>query len=117
MNSHSFALPFLRSQSTLQVPGTVVVLLESDDHQWRVGEEVVHLLEGQFRRLWEEQPEKQCVGEITDDEQEVISIPDIGHCDRGHLADHGVERKRSHGGDGHPLGASPRVKDFGRNDP
>lgn len=50
------------------------------DQERRVCEEVVHLFEGQLGGLREEEVEGEGVGEIADDEQEVVPVPDVGYC-------------------------------------
>lgn len=82
-----------------------------------VGEEIVHFLQGLACRFGEEQVEEEGVGEVADDEEEVVAVADVGHGRVGDLADDGVEGEGDHGGDGDAFGARARVEDLGRDDP
>lgn len=50
-----------------------------------MSEQIVHFLKWQFRRLGKEHVEEECIGEVTDDEQEVISVANVLHCGGSYL--------------------------------
>lgn len=110
-----FLLLFL--DLALQVVGGIILFASTRHDPGSVGEQVVHLLKRQFLGLGKKQPEKQGISEIADDEEIVVAVADICHCDGRHLTDHGVERKRCHCGNGDTLRACARVEDFGRDNP
>lgn len=61
-------------------------------------EEIVHLFQRPLRSLWQEDPEEYGICEVTNDEDEVVSVFDMLHRNGGDLGDHGVESEREHGG-------------------
>lgn len=95
----------------------VILLARSRHDPRRVREHIVHLLQWYLLCLGQKDPEKDGVGEIADEENEVELICDLFHGNRRDLADHGVEGERSHGGNRHALGPGARVKDLCRDYP
>ena len=75
----------------LRIARLVRVFVVSCDQEGRVGEQVIHLLERQPRRLGKEQVEGERVGEVADYEEVVVSVSHVRHGDVGDLADEGVE--------------------------
>lgn len=71
----------------LRIIRPICLLVMKGDHIRRIGKQIIHLLERQTLCLRQEYPEKYCVGKVTDDEEEVILVADIGHCHIGDLAD------------------------------
>lgn len=103
--------------AALQVGGGQGGLVHGRDEEGRVGEEPVHLLERAPGRLGQEGPEEEGVGQVADDEEEVVPVADRLHGRARDLPDHGVEGKRRHGRDGHALGPRLGVEHLGRYDP
>ena len=92
--------------TSLQILGivrTIRFLVQLDDQEWCVGEQIVHLLKWQSCGFWQEQVEEQGVGKVADDEEEVVFVPNVAHCDIGDLADESVEGEGNHGSDRHTL--------------
>lgn len=82
-----------------------------------VGEQIVHVFEGQLASLREEGPEHGCVGEVGHDEENVEVPCRIRHADGSDLADHSVERVRCHGSERHTFGTRCGVEDLGGDQP
>src|ERR1700761_9509104 len=77
----------------------------SHHNPWRVAEEIVHLLQWLTCGLGQQEPEEDCVCEVTDDEEVVVPVSDIGHSNWRDLPDHCVEGKRGHGRNTDTLGS------------
>lgn len=101
----------------LRVVCLVSLLVMSRDQEGSIVEEVVHLLERKPGGLREEEVEEDGVGEVADNEEEVVPVADVRHRRIRDLTDEGVECEGYHGGDGHTFGSSPGVEYFGGDDP
>ena len=73
-------------QPVLQIMAGVAILCCTDNDPRRMFEEVIHLFEWTASSFGEEYPEEDRVGEIADDEEVVVFVADVGHCDGGDLA-------------------------------
>jgi hypothetical protein len=105
------------ASTALEVVDGVIGLVRPGHDPGGVREEVVHLLKGQLLGLGQHEVEENGVGEVAHDEDQVVSPVDVVDGDGGHLANHGVEGKRCHGGDGDALGTRVSVEDLSRDDP
>lgn len=90
---------------------------KQEQHIRRIREQIIHLLQRPPLGLRLEGPEPQGVGEIANDEQDVVAPADAFHGDGGDLADEGVESEADHDADGDAFAARARVEDFGGDDP
>lgn len=81
-------------------------------------EKSVHGLQGEFGRLRHESPEENCVGEVTDDEEDVVTwSTNVLNGNGGDLADQGVESKTDHDTNTDTFTACACVEHFCRNNP
>src|SRR5271163_4819675 len=92
-NSSRVALLLIRLNLRLEITSLVRLsysFLPSLSHYnpWRVAEEIVHLLQRLTCGLGQQEPEEDCVGEVTDDEEVVVPVSNIGHSDWRDLPDH-----------------------------
>jgi len=120
MLSHHITLLLNLQRPPLQVfriPRLVLRLIMSRHQKGRIREQIIHFLQRESRRLWQEQIKEHRVRKVTDDEEEIVAVTDVGHCYVGDLSDERVEGEGYHGGDGDTLGASTRVEDLGGDDP
>lgn len=58
----------------LKVVCLKVVTLHARHKQWSISEQVVHLLQRTLSSFGHERPEEECVGEVANDEAEVLSV-------------------------------------------
>ena len=115
----------------------VVFHVHCGHKQWSIGEQIVHLFERTFLRLWLEGPEEESVSEVADHlvkllviscrakiqgcgatyEEDVVPPAYTLHGYRGDLANQSVERKRDHDADGDTFGTCASVENLGRHNP
>lgn len=118
LNDLSLLLNLKRSSLQLISIASLVRLLVRERNQVRrICEEIIHLFKWKTLGFWQDEVEEKGVREIADDEEEIVSVTEFGHCDVGDLSDHGVECKGDHGSNRNTLRTSFGVKDFSRNDP
>jgi len=101
----------------LRIPRRILAFIRSGNDIRRIRKQVVHFLERQSRRLGQEEIEKDGVGEITDNEEDVVPVFDVGHGGVRDLTNHRVEGEGDHGGDTDALGAGSCVEYLGRDHP
>lgn len=63
----------------LQIMRLIAIFALANNEPWRMAEKIIHLLQWSSRRLGQQQPEEYGVGEVADNEEIVVSIPDVGH--------------------------------------
>lgn len=121
--------------TTLQVlTRSPVALVHARHKEWRVREEVFHLLQRTFGSLRKEAVEEDCVGQVADldsvsgtrvrrcviktYDKKYVKLPSNRfHSNRSDLANHRVKSERQHGCNRNTLRTRLRVKDFGRDNP
>lgn len=105
------------SLQVIRIPSLILTLIMSRNKKRCVCEEIIHLFERQALGLRQEQIEEYGIGEVADDEDEVVFVANVRHGCRGYLADERVEGEGHHGGDRYTFGASTSIEHFGRDDP
>lgn len=106
------ALPLDFGYSVLEIVLLVVLHVHSRDKDWRVREQVIHLLERTLSGLGLDGPEEESVGEVADDlykvskgkihkqnqthEEDIEPPTNFGYSNRRYLADHSVEGEAAH---------------------
>ncbi len=99
------------------VVGSVCCLVGARHNPWCMGEQVVHLFQRNLLRLRKHNPEEECVCEVANNEEDIVSPSDCFHGNGCNLSDHRVEGKGHHSSNGDTLGSGAGIKDFGGNDP
>jgi hypothetical protein len=90
LNLHSTPFKLLRIASTIRL------LVMSSHKEGSIREQVVHLLQRQVLCLRKEKVEEESVGKITNDEEKVVTVTNVCHCDASDLSDESVEGEGYH---------------------
>ena len=105
------------SLQIIRIPRLILALIMSRHKERCVCEKIIHLFERQALGLWQEQIEEHGVGEVADDEDEVVFVADVRHGCGRHLPNQRVEGEGHHGGYRYTFGASASIENFGWDDP